>query len=147
MVKPALPEVEMRPPAPADSTERRYIYSSAPEAVSQPEEGAPRTNRAAGRKRKSTLGRIALLVLISFLIVFYVWNKITVNRLLVEVNELETDYQKLQAGNDMLRAQINQKASRDRVATLAPKYGLVSPKQQPIWFDVPAEDLARVRGR
>ncbi len=147
MVRPAIPEVEMHPPAPAESTERRYIYSTAPADSSGPEEGALRTNRTAKRRRRSTLGRIALIFLISFVVVFYIWNKITVNHLLVEVNDLETQYQKLQAGNDLLRAEINRKASLDRIGTVAAKIGLVYPKQQPIWFDVPSEDLARVRGR
>ncbi len=147
MVRPALPEAEMSAPVPSESSERRYIYSTAPADTSQPEEGAPRTNRTARRSRRSILGRIALIFLVSVVVVFYIWNKITVNHLLVDVNDLEMKYQKLQAGNDLLRAEINRKASLDRIGTVAANMGLVYPKQQPIWFDVPSEELARVRGR
>jgi cell division protein FtsL len=127
---------------------RRFIYNG--ETASPPAQQndfAPRGNRAIAKKRRSPLPRIGLLLAVSLVIVFYVWNKITVNRLLGEVNDLNTQYQKLQTGNDLLRAEINKKASIERIGTVAAKIGLVYPKQQPIWFETDADLMERFRDK
>ena len=118
-----------------DAARRRIVYNGDAAVSGGTNEFARRNNRAIPRKRHSTLLRIVLLMTASLVIVFYVWNKITVNRLLVEVNDLNSQYQKLLTDNDLLRAEINRKASIDRIATVAARLGLVYPKQQPTWFD------------
>ncbi len=143
MVRMDLMEPEAKTRVAPEVAERRYIYNGDTEQPSDRDEFSPVGNRPMKRKRRSILARILLLVAISFLIVFYVWNKITVNRLLVEVNDLQNQYQKIQADNDLLRAEINRKASLERIVTMAGKLGLIYPKQQPVWFEVSADDLER----
>ncbi len=143
MAKTTLPELDTRPPVSPEITERRYIYNgeiAAPKAVN---DFTVTGNRPVRKGRRSPLSRILLLCAVSALIVFYVWNKITVNKLLVDVNDLENQYQKLQSSNDLLRADINRKASLERVATQAGKIGLIYPTQQPVWFEVSSDDLQR----
>ena len=129
MNKPNVSDADTRGRASQDAAERRYIYNgeaTQPKAIN---DFSHNGNRPVRKSRRSPLGKILLLLGVSFLIVFYVWNKITVNRLLVEVNDLENQYQKLQTSNDLLRAEINRKASLERVAAMAGKIGLVYPKQ------------------
>ena len=134
---------------PAQDTDgRRFIYNG--DAARIPErrnDFAPRGNRAMVKKRRSPLLRIGFLLLISLVVVFYVWNKLTVNKLLVDVDSLNTRYQRLQMGNDLLRAEINKKANIDRIGTAAAKIGLVYPKQQPVWFDADTDLMERFRDK
>lgn len=145
MTKPTLADVETRGRISPEVAERRYIYNGEPTQPKSVNDFSNGGNRPVRKHRRSPFGKILLLIGVSFLIVFYVWNKITVNRLLVEVNDLENQYQKLQTSNDLLRAEINRKASLERVATMAGKIGLVYPKQQPVWFEVSANDLERIQ--
>jgi len=143
MTKPAGSSLGPKPTAAREESERRYIYNgekAQPEVVN---DFSRKENRPVRKGPRSLLGRIFLLTTISALIVFYVWNKITVNRLLVEINDLQNQYQKLQTSNDLLRADINRKASLERIATLATKIGLTYPKQQPVWFEVLPDDLGK----
>lgn len=76
--------------------------------------------------------------------VFYVWNKITVNRLVVEVDDLQTQYQKTLSANDQIRAEINRKANLERIGRVAGQLGLMNPKEQPVWFEVNADKLEQL---
>jgi cell division protein FtsL len=143
MAKPTASDVQPRGDISPEIAERRYIYNGEPTLPKAVNDFSSTGNRAVRKRRRSPLGKILLLLSVSILIVFYVWNKITVNRLLVEVNDLENQHQKLQTSNDLLRAEINRKASLERVAAMAGKMGLVYPKQQPVWFEVSADDLER----
>ena len=141
MTKMPSAEVEARKETSPEMTERRYIYNGEPMRPKAVNDFTNAGNRPVRKRNRSPLMRIILLLTVSLLIVFYVWNKITVNRLLVEVNDLDNQYQKLQNSNDLLRAEINRKASLERVAAIAGKIGLIYPTQQPVWFEVPSDDL------
>jgi cell division protein FtsL len=143
MTRMAASEPETKANVPPDDGERRYIYNGEAAQPAIVDDFSRLGNRPIRKRHSSLLGRILLLAGVSLLIVFYVWNKISVNRLLVEVNDLQNQYQKLQTANDLLRAEINRKASLERVVTIAGKIGLVYPKQQPVWFEVPPGDLEK----
>lgn len=120
------------PPAPA---ERRYVYNSEP-ADERPE-FSPRGNRPLRLRRKSPLRIILTIMGISLLIVFYVWNKISVNRLVVQADGLQSQLRKLEETNRNLRAEISKKSNLTRIEKLATmKLGLVAPKEPPVWFEV-----------
>ena len=126
-------------------TERRYVYNG----ESLPKEAnnfAPRGNRPVRRRKRSAFNVIAILFVISILIVFYVWNKIAVNRLAVEVSDLQSQYQKIVNANDIIRAEINRKSSLERIGKIATQLGLTYPKEQPAWFEIDTERLERLVG-
>lgn len=82
-------------------------------------------------------------MLTSLLIVASVWNKIAVNHLVIEVNELHSRYNKIMNTNELLRAEINQKASLERIGKIATgQLHLISPREQPDWIYVDAERAA-----
>jgi cell division protein FtsL len=113
----------------AEIAERRYVYNGefAP--------GGARTNRPVRRRRRSTFNIVAALATISLVIVFYIWNKITVNRLAEEVNDLQMQYQKTLYANENVRATINKKSSLERIGKIATAdLGLTYPREQPVWF-------------
>ncbi|OLD60827.1 MAG: hypothetical protein AUI33_15155 [Ignavibacteria bacterium 13_1_40CM_2_61_4] len=115
--------------------ERRYVYngeSSGPRV----NDILPRSNRPVRRRKRSPFNIIAALVAISLLIVFYVWNKITVDRIAVEVNAAQAQYQKITNANDLLRAEINKKSNLERIGKIAAQLGLTYPKEQPASFPV-----------
>ena len=66
----------------------------------------------------------------------YVWNKITVDRIAVEVNAAQAQYQKITNANDLLRAEINKKSNLERIGKIAAQLGLTYPKEQPASFPV-----------
>ena len=127
-----------------DLTERRYVYNSESSAHDA-QNFAPRGNRPVKKRKRSPFNVIALLVCVSILIVFYVWNKITVNQLAIEVNDLQNQYQKVVSTNDVVRAEINKKSSLERIGKLAGQLGLISPKEQPVWFDINSEQIDRLQ--
>jgi cell division protein FtsL len=124
-----------QPPAVRPPAEPRYVYNgeSAPGAGM---DVAPRSNRPVKRRKRSPFNMVATVVAVSLLIVFYVWNKITVDRLAVEVGELQAQYQKSVSANDLLRAEINKKSTLERIGKMAAQLGLTYPKEQPAWFEV-----------
>ncbi len=124
----------------ASRTERRYVYNGEPLTARQ--ESPVPGNRPARRRRRSSFNIILTLVVVSLLIVFYVWNKITVNRLVVEVNDLQNQNLKLLNMNESLRAEINRKSNLERIGRIATtQVGLVYPREQPVWFTVDSERL------
>ena len=132
-------EVEAAP----RTTERRYVYNGEPLTGRQDPSATP--NRPVRKRRRSSFNIIVAIVTVSVLIVFYVWNKITVNRLVVEVSELQNQNLKLQNANESLRAEINRKSSLERIGKIATsQIGLVYPKEQPVWFTVDSEQLEKM---
>jgi cell division protein FtsL len=134
----------IEPTTGVDLAERRYVYNGE-SSVSDAQNFAPRGNRPVRKNKRSSFNIIAVIFVVSILIVFYVWNKITVNRLAIEVNDLQNQYQKITSANDVARAEINKKSSLERIGKLAGQLGLVSPKEQPVWFDVNNEQAERLR--
>jgi len=124
--------------------ERRHVYNGdTPRALS---ESPARTNRKVQTRKRSPLVMIMAVLGISLLIVLYVWNKITVDRLVVDVNDLQMQYAKVVNANDILRAEINKKSSLERIGKIATdQLHLISPKEQPIWFEVDADRLKELQ--
>ncbi|HUL44027.1 MAG TPA: hypothetical protein VLY03_06680 [Bacteroidota bacterium] len=124
--------------------ERRYIYGG--EGPRPSPEFAPRGNRRAPARGRSPLRLLTLLFGVSLLIVVYVWNKITVDRLVVEVNDLQLQYAKLADANEVLRAEINRKSGLERIGKKATEQlHLISPPQQPLWFSIDADRLKDIQ--
>ncbi len=123
-------------------SERRFVYGGDRLRASAGDFVA-RGNRPVRRRKRSILLIIASLMLTSLLIVASVWNKIAVNHLVIEVNELHSRYNKIMNTNELLRAEINQKASLERIGKIATgQLHLISPREQPDWIYVDAERAA-----
>ena len=117
-----------------DVPERRLVYGGEVHEPLAP--NVPRGNRPVKRRRRSPFNLIAIIFLFSLLIVLYVWNKIAVNQLAVEVNDLQTQYQRVVSGNEALRAEISRKSALERIGKIASEQlGMTYPKDQPVWFD------------
>jgi cell division protein FtsL len=136
--------------APPERAERRYVYNG---DTQRPEFTAPRGNRPVKRRKRSTSLIIGGLILVSLFIVLYIWNKIAVNRLAVEVNDLQSQYDKALNVNETLRAEINKKSGLERIGkTAGSQLNLVQPREQPVWFEIDSgrlgqlEKNARARG-
>ena len=131
MTRPETPLENMQ--AQAETKDRRFLYSAEPSDVSG--DSVLRTNRPVRKRPRSTSSLIVALTLISLLVVLYIWNKIMVNRLAEDVNNLQNQYQKIVSANEVLRAEINQKSRLERIGEIATKQlGLTYPRQQPVWF-------------
>ncbi|HMD13249.1 MAG TPA: hypothetical protein VKI62_01345, partial [Bacteroidota bacterium] len=124
--------------------ERRHVYNGdTPPALS---ESSVRTNRKVQTRKRSPLVMIMAVLGISLLIVLYVWNKIAVDRLVVDVNDLHMQYDKVVGANEILRAEINKKSSLERIGKIATdQLHLVSPKEQPVWFELDADRLKELQ--
>jgi cell division protein FtsL len=132
-------------PAPVQTREQRYIYNGG-SAAAQADE-APRGNRPVTRRRRSPFNVILAMVIVSLLIVLYVWNKITVNRLAVELNDLQMQYQKIESANEVLRADINRKSSLDRIGKIATEQlGMEYAKVQPIQLNLDERQMEKYEG-
>jgi cell division protein FtsL len=80
---------------------------------------------------------MAALFLAAVAIVLYISNIIAVNRLAVEVNDLQQKYAAVLNGNEILRAEINRRSSLERIGKIAnEQLGLQHPEQQPQVLDV-----------
>ena len=77
---------------------------------------------------------------ISLLIVFYIWNKIRVQQLTVDLADSHNKYKRLLAVNDSLAADIAHKSRYERIDSVAVKgMNMMIPLAQPIWFDLDTE--------
>ncbi len=74
----------------------------------------------------------AIISTIALLTVLSVMNVIQVNDLLKHKNNLEKEHQKLKYRNDLLRAQINELESPERITNIAKeKMGMINQAQAP----------------
>lgn len=125
-------------PVSPELTERRYVYNG--ESREPLRAGAPRGNRPIKRRKRSPFNIILLLIMVSGMIVVHVWNKIGINRLAVEVNDLQVQYDKIAYTNEVFRAEINKKSSLERIVKMASeRMGMTAPKEQPVWFTMDEE--------
>lgn len=125
-------------PFETESTDRRIVYNG--EFVQQA--SGTRTNRPVKRRKRSPVSLVFIVMLVSFLTVSYIWNKITVIRLAEEVNNLQMQHQKILSANEILRAEISQKSKLERIGKIATEQlGLTYPKEQPVWLDVDQDRL------
>ncbi len=136
------PHTELETIPNTELTERRYVYNGA--LSSLPQDVVPLRNKPAKRRKQSPLNIIAILFIVSVIIVLYIWNKISVNRLAVEVNDLHNQYQKVLSATEVVRADINKKSGLERIEKIAiGQLGLTYPKEQPVWFEVHDELINR----
>ena len=123
---------------PVVQREQRYIFNGEPTAAVSGY--AVRPNRRTARPRFSTFNVILAVFTLGFLAVLYIHNIIAVNRLVVEVTALETQIQHQLEANKTLQAEVNSKASLDRIGTSASeKLGMRYPQEDPQWFAIDAD--------
>jgi cell division protein FtsB len=122
------------PPISQDAGEQRLVFNGGNSGM---QAGAPmRNNRPAKPRKRSPLALIAGIACVSLLIVLYVWNKITVNRLMEEVNTLQMQIEKITSTNKVLVSEIDQKERLDLISKRAKVIGMVAPKEPPVYFEV-----------
>ena len=120
--------------------ERRLVFSG--NEGKAPTEKIRHSNRPAKRRKNSPLRLILFLSVCSFLVVYYVWNKIAVNRLAEEVHLLEKQKQALVNGNAILSNKVESiKDSENLMKIATEKLGLVTRTMPPIPLDIDPERL------
>ncbi len=133
----------------------RPIYNNAiamPSDMSAENPGyaLPRQNvrRVNVKKRAKTSNIVGLLFLIATAAVLYVGNVIAVNNLAKEVNDLNARYNQIVSTNEVIKAEINRKASLERISLMAQeKLGMTNPKEAPTWFEIDPDRIAEVQER
>ena len=122
-------------PAGHASRERRFVYNGDPGGGSQ--EFLARGNKPLKRRKKSPFKIVTLIAAVSVVIIFYVWNKITVNRLAEEVDALENRLHQLESINTDLGGTIDKKSNLDNITRLAKdRLGMIYAPEQPTYFEV-----------
>ena len=125
--------VTIEPLVTSERAERRYVYNGdlSPSELDDMQRG----NHPVKKRKRSPFNIVAAIFIISLFIVLYVWNKIMVNRLAIEANDLQMQYQKVLYANETLRAEINKKSNLERIGKIAAEQlGMTYPKDQPVWF-------------
>ncbi len=127
--------------------ENRYVYNGPPPPHTGGEGPVlPRQNRKPLRRRVSTFNTIMILFGGGILIVLYVHNIITINRLAAEVGQLQARYEAIQNTNASLRAEVNRKSAWERIGkTATEQLGLTFPTEQPLKVTIDRAALARGR--
>ncbi|MCK9409245.1 MAG: hypothetical protein WCX28_11700 [Bacteriovoracaceae bacterium] len=131
----------------------RQIYNNAIGISSDPQNSnpgyaLPRQNvrRVNTKKRAKTSNVVGILFLVATAALLYVGNVIAVNNLAKEVNDLNTRHNQIVSTNEVIKAEINRKASLERISLMAQeKLGMTNPKEAPVWFEVDAEKAAEVQ--
>lgn len=137
-------ELVKRAQSDVPAREHRYVYSDS--STSSRPGYAIRPNKKGVGRKVSTFYLIALLFGFGVAIVGYINNIIVVNRLLAEINQLQTQHDKISNGNAMLKAEIDGKSGRDRMGRVAvEQVGLRDPKEPPTVFDVDEELMEQAR--
>jgi len=97
----------------------------------------PPQNRKVAVRKVSTFNLILMLFGIAAVIVLYISNIIAVNRLMMEINTLQKQHQKMVSEQEILKAEINRLSSLERVnKKAAAELGLINPKEPPVWITV-----------
>jgi cell division protein FtsL len=118
--------------------EQRYIFNGEPSAAVSGY--AVRQNRRTIHRRMSTFNILLALFVLGAAIVFYIDNIIVVNRLVVDVNALQVKYQRQIETNATLQAEINRKASLERIGKIASEsLDMIYPQEQPEWLTVDSD--------
>ena len=102
--------------------------------------------RVNAKKRAKTSNIVGMLFLIAAGALLYVGNVIAVNNLAKEVNDLNSKYNQILSTNEVIKSEINRKASLERISLMAQeKLGLINPKEAPVWFEVDREKEIAVK--
>lgn len=125
----------------------RLIYNNAVPPSSDPQAnfpGAaiprPNVRRVNVKKRTKTSNVVGMLFLFATAALLYVSNVIAVNTLAKEVNDLNNRHLQILSTNELIKSEINRKASLERISLVAQeKLGMVNPKEAPTWFEVDGE--------
>jgi cell division protein FtsL len=124
--------------------ERRYIYNG--DVPSSSSGYAIRQNRRATRRPVSTFTILLGIFTFGIVIVVYVNNILTVNRIAGEVRQLEQRLQEVRNTNERLRAEVSTKSAVDRIAREASsRLDLQYAVEQPVYFSVDEEKLDLVK--
>jgi cell division protein FtsL len=116
--------------------DRRLLYDEGVAEASPRNEPASR-GLSFSKRRSSTFNTMAGLFFAAVGIILYISNIIAVNRLVVEVNDLQQKYAAVMNENEILRAEVNRRSSLERIGKIATeKLGLQHPKEQPQTLEV-----------
>jgi len=88
------------------------------------------------KKRISPLSIILAFILISLVITFHINNVLTVNKLVVENNDLYKKLEKIREENENLKNEIEKLSSLQRILPLAEKLGLEYNKEKINYFEI-----------
>ncbi|GEM_PF-6927336 len=98
---------------------------------------APRVNRKAIRRKRSTFQIVLMLFGCGLGIVLYISNILQVNQTASDVGRLQAEYARLQNSIALLKAEIDRKSGWERINKIAnDRLGLRYPVNQPVWIDV-----------
>jgi len=134
----------IEPVATTDNRERRYVYDGsykkpAPASVS-------RSNRPVRPRKRSLFSIITILLAISLLIVFYVWNKLSVDRLAKEINALDQAIEGDKTRIELLQSEISKKEDLERITGISKEQlNLTEPKTQHIPVIIVDERLKELK--
>ena len=129
------PSIPPNVPLPPEPVDQRFVYNG--DTITPGIEQNIRMNRPVRRRQRSPFASMFVLLTISLLVVFYIWNKIMVNRLAKDVDDLQNQYQKIANMNDILRAEITQKSRLERIEKIAvEQLKMTYPKEQPYWLSI-----------
>ncbi len=79
------------------------------------------------------------------LIVVYISNIIAVDHLMMEINNLQKQYQSMVSEQEILKAELNRLSSLERINRKATEeLGLKNPKEPPVWMTVDPEKIREV---
>lgn len=132
----------------------RQFYNNAVAFPVDPQSATPgyavpqnvRTSRS--RKKTKTSNVVGILFLVAIIAVLYVGNVIAVNNLAKEVDDLQYRYTQIVSTNEVIKSEINRKASLERISLMAQeKLGMINPKEAPEWFAVNADRAEEIRAR
>ncbi len=126
------------------SKDRRLLYTDDISHSARANEPMNRSSKLP-QQTSSTFTTMVVLFLASVVIILYISNIIAVNRLAVEVSEVQQKYEALSNGNEILRAEINRRSSLERIGKIAAEQlGLRYAKEQPQLLEID-EKLVRDR--
>lgn len=129
----------------------RQIYNSAIALPLDPQAASPgyavRQNvRTKSRRKTKTSNIVGILFLVAIVALLYVGNVIAVNNLAKEVGDLNARYNQIISTNEVIKAEINRKASLERISLMAQeKLGMTNPKEAPVWFEVETGKIEEVQ--
>ncbi len=127
---------------------RRDVYAGNLKPNAQQKEYVvPQGNKkvVAPKKRRSTFNIVAVLFLFAIAIVLYIGNILKVNHLVVEVSQLQTQYEKIRNVNSLLQAELNRKSAWGRIGDAAKQLGLTYAKDPPQTFVVDESRLEQFK--
>ncbi|MBW7887543.1 MAG: septum formation initiator family protein [Bacteroidetes bacterium] len=129
----------------------RQIYDSAitmsadPQAVF-PGYAVPRAGRRIVKSKTKTSNIVLSLIGLAVIAVLYTHNVIMVNSLVREVSDLNAKYVSILSINEVLKSEVARKESLERISLIAQsKLGMMNPKEQPVFFIVPQENIQSVQ--